>query len=266
MPEILYYGVNGDGRGLVDAMSGFCVKSPLWRKIVVDDFFFESANELSILLQCTFEDDPMKVYTTISSDELRNNRRKKGGVPISGCQKARMIALFPDGTYQLSQRLCNCKSCLLGIFDKCSLSTTQNELQGGVYYSELEEELISLDETDDLIEGDSFVYAEPGKYMLCTVLQILSYFICTLLKRKLKEMIHWNQKLMSMDTLLMLEITILKVFTLRKTVKTKIVFSIRNLRNVLMFIRAQCFVLMYHLIRKACLNKIDYVQLCQQLW
>ena len=45
----------------------------------------------------------------------------------------------------------------------------------------------------------------------------------------------------------------LKVFTLRKTVKTKIVFSIRNLRNVLMFIRAQCFVLMYHLIRKACL-------------
>ena len=70
-PVILYYGVNGHGRGLVDAMSGFGVKSPLRRKIVVEDFFFGSADELCIFLQETFQDDPRKIYILFQSTNWR---------------------------------------------------------------------------------------------------------------------------------------------------------------------------------------------------
>ena len=45
---ILYYGVNGHGRGLVDAMSGFCVKTPLRHAIVTDDFMFNTATEFKV--------------------------------------------------------------------------------------------------------------------------------------------------------------------------------------------------------------------------
>ena len=77
-----------------------------------------------------------------------------------------MISLLPDGTYQLRQRLCNCGSCLLGRFDKCSMGDLQNEdLRTGIYYQELEEELQALDETDDTLEGDAFFCTEPGKYI-----------------------------------------------------------------------------------------------------
>ena len=62
---ILYYGVNGHGRGLVDAMSGFGVKSPLRREIVTDDFMFYKAAELEVFLKNRFKDDLSKLYVTI---------------------------------------------------------------------------------------------------------------------------------------------------------------------------------------------------------
>ena len=43
---IVYYGVNGHGRRLVDALSGFGVKSPLRRDIVTDNFMFHMVIKL----------------------------------------------------------------------------------------------------------------------------------------------------------------------------------------------------------------------------
>lgn len=163
-PVILYYGVNGHGRGLVDAMSGFGVKSPLRRKIVTEDFFFETADELCEFLQETFSDDDTKTYTTISTVNLQKLRRKTNGVPIDGCQKARMIALLPDGTFQLRQRLCICEFCSIGKFDQC-VAGGDPKNKSGVYYEKLENEFRELDETDDVFPGDEFVYTEPGNYI-----------------------------------------------------------------------------------------------------
>ena len=47
---IWYYGVPGHGRGLVDGMSGYGVKTPLRKAIIVYDFFYESAGELTTFL------------------------------------------------------------------------------------------------------------------------------------------------------------------------------------------------------------------------
>ena len=48
---IIYYGVNGHGKGLVDAMSGFGVKTPLRRGIITKDFMFNTAAELVVYLK-----------------------------------------------------------------------------------------------------------------------------------------------------------------------------------------------------------------------
>ena len=118
IPIILYYGVNGHGRGLVDAMSGFGVKSPLRRAIITDDFMFNTADELLIFLKSTFQDDQRKYYATISLELVEEKCKNKGdGITINGCLKARMISLFPNGEWQIKRYLCNCNSCVMGLFN-----------------------------------------------------------------------------------------------------------------------------------------------------
>ena len=43
---IVYYGVSGHGKGLVDAMSGFGVKQPVRKAIIQKDWFFNSAEDI----------------------------------------------------------------------------------------------------------------------------------------------------------------------------------------------------------------------------
>ena len=42
---LVYFGVSGHGKGLVDAMSGFGVKQPLRLAIIQQDIFFQSAEK-----------------------------------------------------------------------------------------------------------------------------------------------------------------------------------------------------------------------------
>ena len=89
---ILYYGVNGHGRGLVDAMSGFGIKSPLRRKIVTDDFVFNYAEELVLFLKSLFYADTRKYYAIIPVELLDEARKIRcDGLPIPGGIKAIMI-------------------------------------------------------------------------------------------------------------------------------------------------------------------------------
>ena len=62
---ILYYGVNGHGRGLVDSMSGFGVKTPLRREIVTNDFMFNSSLELFQFLESRLTADSSKIYVNV---------------------------------------------------------------------------------------------------------------------------------------------------------------------------------------------------------
>ena len=115
IPIILYYGVNGHGRGLIDAMSGFGVESPLRKKIVTEDFCFEKAAELEVFLKKEFQGDERKIYETIEVNILDEKRKVRGdSLKIPGCRKARMISFAVDGSYQMKYLLCSCESCCLG--------------------------------------------------------------------------------------------------------------------------------------------------------
>ena len=60
---IVYYGVSGHGKGLVDAMSGFGVKGPIWRAVVTKNFSFTTAEDIYNYLYNLFEIDEEKNTT-----------------------------------------------------------------------------------------------------------------------------------------------------------------------------------------------------------
>ena len=108
--------MNGHGRGLVDAMSGFGVKTPLEPEIVTNDFMFHTAADLFEFLVHHFESDESKLYVHVSEEKLNSFRSKKGdGVAIPRCLKSRMISFFENGDWQIKRHLCNC----LQMFNKC---------------------------------------------------------------------------------------------------------------------------------------------------
>ena len=43
---VYYYGVTGHGKGLVDAMSEFAIKTPLRKSIVTKDVFYDLAQRV----------------------------------------------------------------------------------------------------------------------------------------------------------------------------------------------------------------------------
>ena len=43
---VYYYGIKGHGKGLVDAMSGFGLKTPLRKAIVTENVFYDSAQKV----------------------------------------------------------------------------------------------------------------------------------------------------------------------------------------------------------------------------
>ena len=67
---IVYYGIAGHGRGLVDSMSGYCVKTPLRRAIVCEDFHFNNSAELYAEVQRKFDDHPTRLYVNIDAEQL----------------------------------------------------------------------------------------------------------------------------------------------------------------------------------------------------
>ena len=119
-PIILKYGVNGHGRGLVDATSGFGVKTTLRRSIVTDNFYFINDVELVLFLKTLHADDQQKHFKHLSPDNIEaKNKEKCDGIKISGFRKSCMILLFPDCSWQVKKQMCSCHFCKLGKFSDC---------------------------------------------------------------------------------------------------------------------------------------------------
>ena len=62
---IVYYGVPGHGKGLVDAMSPFGAKGLLRHAVVVDNFNYSCARDIEEMLTNKFVSDQTKQYFTI---------------------------------------------------------------------------------------------------------------------------------------------------------------------------------------------------------
>ena len=111
---ITYYGVSGHGKGLVDAMSRFGVKSPLRNAITATDI-----NEH--LRRCKDASSNRK-YFEIDAKKLNQRRSTESEkLEITGCSKQHIIAYHPDGSIQIKDNICACNHCLLGDLVNCAI-------------------------------------------------------------------------------------------------------------------------------------------------
>ena len=74
---ILYYGIQGHGKGLVDAMSFFWVKRPLKHSILTDDKWFSSPEEMVSYLQGLQTDNDMHCSLVDKSQLLKKREYRE---------------------------------------------------------------------------------------------------------------------------------------------------------------------------------------------
>ena len=164
-PVVVYYGVNGHWRGLVDAMSGFGVKSIVRRAIVTDDFYYDSDEQLCAFLK-TKKSLPKYSYTTLSVDTL-DEEIDRESLPIDDCIKSRMISFSPDSTYQIKRHICSCEMCSVGEFIKCLVSD-EKTIDETDRVDEFEEEIArEIDELDEIenMSDEKYNIIEPGSHV-----------------------------------------------------------------------------------------------------
>lgn len=152
-PIVVYYGEPGHGKGTVDAMSGFGVKTPIRTAIVTKDIFFNSSEDVLDYLQNLFEADNNKVYKHFGADQFK---AETASLKIKGCKRARMMSYGVDGTVQIKNSTCSCEKCLRGNFLHCLFSESNDQS----YLRKVT--VIKADSDDDTIADDSEVLIDDG--------------------------------------------------------------------------------------------------------
>ena len=168
MTIIIYFGINGHGRGLVDACSSFGVKGPLRRAIITRDYYYETTDGLIEFLeaeQIEKADEEKYYYAHLDSSEWSGKRSSRSELIIIGCQKMRMISFFPNGYFQTRRHMCSCQKCSLGRFNECSGNMFEETLEMADEIQSLDEEIQPLDEEISQRSSDMYSFSEPGAYV-----------------------------------------------------------------------------------------------------
>ena len=92
---VWFYGEPGHGSRLVDAMSSFGCKGPLWRMIIDNDQWYGSAEDI-MALETYFSDNESKIYRLVDPSDLILERIKRKEHKIKGCKKLHMICVDKD--------------------------------------------------------------------------------------------------------------------------------------------------------------------------
>ena len=84
------YGAAGHGKGLIDAMSSFGVKSIIRKDIVTHDVWFDSAEDISDYLKR--RNNGRMEYTAINQETVNQKRRNvREGLKITGCMRMHLL-------------------------------------------------------------------------------------------------------------------------------------------------------------------------------
>ena len=110
------YGAAGHGKGAVDTMSSFAVKTILRKDIVTHDVFFNNSCDMAEYLASK---NPQYCDNTIPVESVVHARQKKcSPIELHGCMKQHLIISKPNEKYLCKEYLCDCKSSLHFDFEK----------------------------------------------------------------------------------------------------------------------------------------------------
>ena len=178
-------------------MSGFGVKTPLRKAIIVNDFFYESAGELTTFLLEKFNGDNNKYYKEFDSKTLNDSRNScTSTLKILYCRKSQMISFFPDGSYRRRQIMCACEKCKLGLFDT---AVEEMKVVLETEHENISEEVCDFDlEINDLDNNVAYAATEPNTYIaIYSTENSLEFFYIVSVEKK--ELLL-NIKVTSLDT------------------------------------------------------------------
>lgn len=147
---LVYFGVSGHGKGLVDAMSGFGVKGPLSQSILQENKMFYNSSEMINFLKDKKAEKDYWHYIEIDPETIRKKREVSDKFKINGCKKLHMIAFHPDGKVLGKCEICSCKKCLKGYFLDCKVEVGKS-FKPETSNEDSDDE---TDESDEELEAD----------------------------------------------------------------------------------------------------------------
>ena len=122
---ILYYGVLGHSKGLVDTISAFRVKNPIRRAVWRESpnskrrFFIQESCWHIQLLNTKLWSWHLKNYSILDKNEIGVCQSQKKSLKIKGCRSLHMIYFTSDGSMQTKINFCVCENCLIRDFIDC---------------------------------------------------------------------------------------------------------------------------------------------------
>ena len=122
-------GISGHGKGLVDAMSAFVVKSSLSRAVITKNLHDNSAEDIHQYMSDLFKDDKTTFYTILTSEDIESFKNDNSSLIIKGCRKLHMLSFFPDRSIRSKINIRSCKSCIEGDFISCLTQTSKTVQQ-----------------------------------------------------------------------------------------------------------------------------------------
>ena len=150
---IRIYGAAGHGKGLIDAMSSFGVKSILRRDIVSHDVWFSNSVEICEYLK--FRGDKRMYYSTVDPVTVDKNRQDRQEHVIDHCMINHLFDYKPHcNEVLIKEYLCDCELCLRFEFDQCLRLEEDIDQEETVCPPQVANEDCELDE----VNHDSQIY------------------------------------------------------------------------------------------------------------
>ena len=117
---IVFYGVSGHGKGLVDAINAFGVKNPLKSMVICENFQFDSSLDIFNGLREKFIEKENRHYYHIPLEDLLTYRANLEDMKLNGSSKFHVISFHPDGAVVAKDNICSCDSCVAGNLLTCT--------------------------------------------------------------------------------------------------------------------------------------------------
>ena len=160
------YGAAANGKGAIDTMSSFGVKSIVKKDLVTHDVLCNNSCDIAKYLA---SQNLQYYYHTIPVESVVPAQQKDSSpIELQGCMKQHLIIFRPNEKYFCKEYLCDFTSFLHFDFENCTDEDVYVELEDELEDTNSEEELFDekIDQTEqifDFITVPSFVSLYSGK-------------------------------------------------------------------------------------------------------
>ena len=156
------YGAAGNGKGAIDTMSSFGVKSIVKKDLVTHDVLCNNSCDMAEYLA---SQNPLYYYHTIPVEGVVLAQQKDGSpIVLQGGMKQHLIIFKPNEKYFCKEYLCDFTSCLHFDFGNCTSEDVYVEVEDTNSEEELfYEKIDQMEPIFDFITVPSFVSLYSGK-------------------------------------------------------------------------------------------------------